>query len=302
MKVCITGQAGFVGAHLATQCSAAGDELVPFEDLDHNPIDVLDADAVHEMFTRERPEVVYHLAALTHVGESWSAPAEVWRVNTEGTCNVLAAAPTGTRVIVISSADTYGAAIGAEPLDECVTTLPLSPYGASKAAAELLAQRAARVGTEVVIARAFNHTGPGQRADFVVPALAARVVQAETHGNTEVVVGNLDAVRDISHVADVVSAYRALSQHGNSGEIYNVCSGTGTRVRDIAEHFIQAAAIPLELRVDPALVRPIDIPVLIGDNTKLRSHTGWEPRYTIAQTLDDVLEAARHRVTVPQNR
>lgn len=298
MRVCITGQAGFVGAYLTTACEAAGDEIVPFDDAAGTPIDVTDADAVHELFAREPIDVVYHLAALTHVGDSWSAPAQVWRVNTEGTCNILSAAATGTRVVVVSSADAYGAAVGPDPLTESVTPLPLSPYGASKAAAELLAQRAHRgAGTDVVIARAFNHTGPGQLPQFVVPALAARVAQAEHDGASTVTIGNLDAIRDLSHVADVVAAYRLLAERGVAGEIYNVCSGTGVRVRDIAEQFIRSARIPLTLTVDPALVRPVDVPILIGDNTKLRNATGWSPRYSLNDTLDAVLDAARDALT-----
>lgn len=295
MKALITGQAGFVGGYLAEHLVTAGDTVVPFTDSSGEAVDVVNADAVHDSITRHDVDVVYHLAALTHVGESWDAPASVWRVNTEGTMNVLqAAARVGARVLVISSADAYGRIEPGTPITEDAPLRPLSPYGASKAAAELIAVQAWRSsGTAAIVVRAFNHTGPGQSPRFVVPALAARVVAAERAGLTDIVVGNLDAVRDLSDVRDVVAAYRNLAVHGDPGEAYNVSSGQPLRVRDIAEKFIAAAGGGMELVVDPDLVRPVDVPWLVGDPGKLRASTPWLPRFTLDETLGAILQAAR---------
>jgi GDP-4-dehydro-6-deoxy-D-mannose reductase len=295
MKALITGQAGFVGTYLAAYLEDAGDEIVAFTDSAGAPADVTHAAAVHEAFGAAPIDVVYHLAALTHVGESWDAPGEVWRVNTEGTLNVIhAATRAGARVVVVSSADAYGAAGREGLLDEATPLLPLSPYGASKAATELIAQQAVRgSNADVVVARAFNHTGPGQPPRFVVPALATRVAAAEGNGDERIIVGNLDAVRDLSHVRDVVAAYRALAEQGVAGEIYNVCSSRPVSVLEIAETFIAQATAPMKLEVDPALVRPIEVPWMVGDNNKLRVTTGWAPRLTLEETLADVLAAAR---------
>ena len=298
MKALITGQAGFVGAYLAEHLDACGDEVVPFTA--GGPVDVTEADGVHAAIGDQAVDVVYHLAALTHVGDSWDAPAKVWRVNTEGTLNVLrAAAHAGARVIVVSSAEVYGRRPEGTLLDETLPPQPLSPYGASKAAAELLALQAARgADTDAIVTRSFNHTGPGQPAQFVVPALAARVAQAARTGTREIVVGNLDAVRDLSHVRDVVAAYRTLAEHGARGEIYNVSSARPVSVREIAETFIAAAGGGMELVVDPALVRPVEVPYLVGDNTKLREATDWRPEYDLESTLADVLRAAQDALNV----
>lgn len=295
MIALITGQSGFVGTHLSAYLRACGDEVLPCTDRTGGPVDVTDPAAVGDAIEGRSIDVVYHLAALTQVGASFDDPVPVWRVNTEGTLNVVRAATRArARVIVVSSADAYGAAAHAGQLREDEPLAPLSPYGASKAATETLCQQAHRSrATDVVIARAFNHTGAGQPANFVVPALAARVAAAERTGEPSVAVGNLDPVRDISHVADIVAAYRLLAEHGQAGEIYNVCSGRGVSVRNVAETYLALATAPLTLTTDPELVRPVEVASLVGDNTKLRAATGWAPTHTLETTLADVLNAAR---------
>jgi GDP-4-dehydro-6-deoxy-D-mannose reductase len=164
----------------------------------------------------------------------------------------------------------------------------------SKVAASYLAAQAwlAR-GLATIRVRAFNHTGPHQIPKFLVPALAHRIVAAERGGDARIGIGNTDPVRDISDVRDVVRAYRLLAEHGVPGEVYNVASGRAVTVADIADALIAQARVPVELVTDPALVRPVDIPYLVGDASKLHAATGWEPAFTLEQTLADVVGAAR---------
>jgi GDP-4-dehydro-6-deoxy-D-mannose reductase len=145
--------------------------------------------------------------------------------------------------------------------------------------------------------RPFSHTGPGQTDRFLIPALAARIAAAERAGADEIPVGNLDPVRDVSDVRDIVRAYRLLADGGESGEVYNVCSGTGVAVREIADRLVANARRPLRLTVDPELVRPVEVPRLVGDASRVRAATGWAPEIPLEQTLADVLDDARSRVS-----
>jgi len=300
MKALITGAQGFVGGYLCEHLHESGDEIIACGISGPNAIDVTDLDRVRSLFTQHRPDVVYHLAALTHVGESWIDPNEVLRVNVEGTVNVLNAAREAEvgRILVIGSAEEYGRAGTEErrPLREDDPLLPMSPYGASKVAASYLALQAfLGTGLPVVRVRPFNHTGPGQSARFLVPALAKRVADAEAAGADEIHVGATSPVREINDVRDVVIAYRILALTGEPGDVYNVCSGHAVTVAEVADQLAARAKRPLQVTVDPDLVRPVDVPYLVGDPTKVNA-TGWTPRYTLADTLDEVLHTARSHV------
>jgi GDP-4-dehydro-6-deoxy-D-mannose reductase len=300
MRAAITGAHGFVGRHLAEHLVARGDVVIPLDVDDREPVDVTDPDAVTACVEETRPDVIYHLAARSHVGESWHDEKGVTRVNVDGTANVLAAAAdVGVeRVLVVGSAEQYGRVDpGDVPVSEDTELRPVSPYARSKAAAEALARRAADDGLGVVCVRAFGHTGPGQTPRFLVPALAARVAEAEVAGEVRVTIGNTAPVRDLSDVRDVVRAYRLLVLHGAPGAVYNVCSGVGTSVGEIATRLLALATRPLRLEVDPALVRPDDLPVLVGDAARLVAATGWRPQHALDTTLRDVLDEARAQLT-----
>lgn len=297
MRATVTGAGGFVGPHLVAHLRAAGDDVTEMDLFGPVEVDVTDADSALAAVDAARPDVVYHLAALSHVGQSWSSPGRSFRVNAEGTLHVLRACleVKVARVVVILSSEVYGnAEPGALPLREDSPLRPVTPYGASKAAADLVAlQMHLADRLDVVRVRPFGHTGPGQSDQFVVPALAMRIARAERDGVDEIPVGSLDAVRDLSDVRDVVRAYRLLAERGEAGEVYNVCSGTGVSIREIADQLLAHSSRAIRLVTDPALVRAVDAPRMVGDNTRLRERTGWTPEYTLAATLADVLDAAR---------
>ena len=296
MRALVTGALGFVGRHLVAHLTEAGDTIVPFEH-DGAAVDVVDAAAVGDALTAARPDVVYHLAASTHIGASWDAPAAVFRVNAEGTLNVLRACTRAgvDRVLVVGSADEYGAVAPDElPITEDAPLRPRTPYGASKVAAEYLALQAhLGDGLGTIRIRAFNHTGPGQAPTYLVPGLAGRIVAAERDGARTIAVGSLDAVRDFTDVRDVVRAYRLLVERGAAGDVYNVGSGRGWSVREVADALLGASGADLDLEVDPALVRPVEVPALVADASKLRAATGWAPARPFEETLAEVLAAAR---------
>jgi GDP-4-dehydro-6-deoxy-D-mannose reductase len=295
-RATVTGAGGFVGPHLVAHLRASGDDVTEMDLLGPVEIDVTDAESTLNRIDAARPDVVYHLAALSHVGQSWTSPGRSFRVNAEGTLHVLRAClETGvSRVVVVLSSEVYGNASGDAPLREDAPLRPVTPYGASKAAADLVAlQMHLADRLDVVRIRPFGHTGPGQSDQFVVPALAARIARAERDGMDEIPVGSLDAVRDLSDVRDVVRAYRLLALEGAAGEAYNVCSGVGVSIRDVAELLLAHATREIRLVTDPALVRAVDAPRMVGDNAKLRDRTGWAPDFTLVQTLADVLGAAR---------
>jgi GDP-4-dehydro-6-deoxy-D-mannose reductase len=291
VKAVVTGSSGFVGRELIAHLEAGGDEVVGLDRA--AGADVTDGAALRELLDRHRPRAVYHLAAVSHIGGSWSAPAQVFRVNAEGTLNVLVAARDAgvERVLVVGSADEYGVVPeGAPPIDEEAPLRPITPYGASKVAAEYLALQAfLGDGLPVIRVRSFNHTGPGQAENFLVPALARRIAAAERDGRKEAPVGSLEPVRDFLDVADVVAAYHLLVEHGTPGEVYNVCSGVGRSVAEIADALLAMARHSIELVPDPALVRPVDVPRLVGDNTRLRTATGWSPTIPFDDTLAAIL-------------
>jgi GDP-4-dehydro-6-deoxy-D-mannose reductase len=300
VRALITGVSGFVGRHLVDHLRAMGDDVEGCDRADGS-VDIGDLASVQRVVQRVRPDVVYHLAGWSDVGGSWAAPVEVFRANAEGTLNVLLACADGgvERVLAVSSADVYGIVREDElPIGEDAPLRPVTPYAASKVAADYLALQAwLGVRLPVIRARAFNHLGPGQLPRFVAPALAERIARNELDGGTVVPVGNLSARRDFTDVRDVVRAYRLLVERGEPGEAYNVCSGQAVSVQELAEALLTMARAPMELKTDPALERPIDVPVLRGDYSRLRDATGWEPEITLARTLADLLDDMRTRVS-----
>ena len=299
MRALVTGAGGFVGVHLVRHLEEQGDVVVQLERT-VDGVDLVDAVALTDAVRAAKPEAVYHLAGASDVGGSWAAPRETFLANALGTLNVLEASREAgaERVLAVTSADVYGRVSQRElPIDEHQPLRPVSPYAASKVAADALAQQA-WLGHRlpVVRVRAFNHLGPGQSDRFLAPSLAARIARNERDGGDEVPIGNMTPRRDVTDVRDVVRAYRLLMEHGEPGGVYNVCRGLAVSVKDIAEKLLGMAARPMRLVSDPSLQRPVDIPVLVGDNSALRRTTGWEPTIPLDQTLADVLADWRSRL------
>ncbi|HVE94890.1 MAG TPA: GDP-mannose 4,6-dehydratase [Acidimicrobiales bacterium] len=294
MRAFVTGGHGFVGPHLIDHLIASGDEVIAPQ---QQELDLDDAEALREALRTAQPDAVYHLAALAHVGDSWDDPRRTFAVNATGTLHLLEAARRCDplpRVLLIGSAEVYGIVKPDQlPLSEDTPLVPVTPYAASKVAAEYLGvQYHAGYDLPVVRARSFNHVGPGQRGSFVVADIARRIADAiRTGDRAPIKVGNLAARRDFTDVRDVVRAYRLLIERGDPGAAYNVCSGVGTAVDELAHRLLALSDVDLAIEPDPALMRPVDVPVLIGDNRRLSTSTGWKPQIALDDTLRDVIRS-----------
>ncbi|RKG75468.1 NAD-dependent epimerase/dehydratase family protein [Corallococcus sp. CA049B] len=300
MRVLVTGADGFVGRHACAALRAAGDEVVEV----HGPrgegisstalhFDIADEAKVKAAVSEVKPDSVLHLAGFSSVAKSHQNPARVFAVNTMGVVHLLTAlresAPKA-RVLLVGSGEVYGPVAEGTRAAESHPHVPLSPYAASKSAGELAGEQFFRsYGMEVILARPFNHLGAGQDPTFVVPSFAAQI-RAIALGTVDPVLrtGNLDAIRDFSHVKDVVDAYRLLLLQGEAGQAYNVGSGEGRTIRSLLEEMLQLSGVQARIELDPARLRPSDIPSLVADTGKLRA-LGWAPRLTVADALRDVL-------------
>ncbi|HVN70263.1 MAG TPA: GDP-mannose 4,6-dehydratase [Candidatus Binatia bacterium] len=304
MRALVTGASGFVGGYLLDALRAEGAEVFGCcgpgdRDERYRTIDLSDGATLRDALERFRPTVVFHLAAQTYVPDALRSPIETYETNVLGTARLAEAVRAyggdpPPRIVFASSAEVYGARDAGEyPLRETLDVRPANPYGASKAAAEaILAGEARSFGTDVVIARAFNHIGPGQRESFVVASFAAQLARIAAGGAPLLLVGNLDAARDFLDVRDVAAAYVALARHGERGEIYNVCSGKAVAIRDVLRELIGIARVPVEVREDPDRMRPSEIPLSVGSPEKLRARTEWKPRIAVPRSLAEIYEAA----------
>jgi len=316
VKVLITGASGFVGLHFAeflahehpsvevtglvrphgtAPSELPGRMMIVEADID-------DRAAVDAALDLVRPDRIVHLAAQSSPQASWTDPGGTLHTNVHGLLNVLEAVrkrSLSPRVLVIGSAEEYGLVDPKEaPLPETTPLRPASPYAVSKVAQGYLAlSYVLSFQLGVLRTRTFHHTGPGRGESFAESSFARQIAEIEAGRRRPVLeVGNLEAVRDFTDVRDVVRAYWALLERGDAGEVYNVCSGKGVRIREVLEILINAAGLDVEVRVDPARLRPSDVPALVGDPRKLKAATGWEPQRPLAQTLADLLQYWRVHV------
>ncbi|HLL82817.1 MAG TPA: GDP-mannose 4,6-dehydratase [Longimicrobium sp.] len=304
MRALVTGAGGFVGSYLVRLLVADGVEVFAGS-LDGTPpsgdpagarwlgLDVTSAASVAAAVEEARPEAVFHLAGQASVAGSFADPVGTWDANATGTLRLVEALAAGTRMVLAGSAEVYGPVPEAEqPIREERPLRPANPYAASKAAAEMACVGvAAARGVEAVVARSFNHTGPGQDARFALPSWA-RQIAAIRAGSAEPVlrVGNLEARRDLLDVRDVVRAYRRLAEAGVPGTAYNVCSGAASSMREVLDALVAASGADVRVEVDPERVRPVDVPLLLGDGSRLRA-LGWAPEIPLRRTLADLLAA-----------
>ncbi len=312
-KSLITGISGFVGRHLAQFLHEQGHEVFGFDrsgaEVPHAKAwkaDILEYGAVADIMQKCKPDFIFHLAAQSSVKKSFDDPAMTFRVNVEGTKNLLDAVVAAgivetCRLLIVSSADVYGIPLEV-PIKETHVLNPVSPYGKSKLEQEKLAQEYnGKFGMSFVITRSFPHTGPGQSADFVCSSFAQQIALIEAGRQEPVIkVGNLDAERDYTDVRDVVRAYHTLLCETNTAVdtpgVFNVCSGRGRKIADVLHMLLALSKKEVTVETDPARMRPSDIPALVGDNAKLRSATGWKPEIAFEQTIHDLLEWWRKNV------
>lgn len=284
--VLITGAEGFVGTHLR---ALLGDSAIAAG------VDVLDRAAVFDAVRATRPRSIVHLAAESSVARSWEDAPATWSVNVIGTVNVLEAAreeQPSARVLFVSTGEVYGRAKQL-PTPESAPTAPISPYAATKAAAEIACGQLARGGLDVVIARAFNHEGPGRDERFAFGSWAHQIARLEEAGGGALAVGDLSAEKDITDVRDVCRAYTLLLDGAASAGIYNVASGQSVPMSHIVELFVSLARCPVDVERSEDRVRPLEIPRMAGDASRLRRATGWQPEIPLEQTVADMLRAAR---------
>jgi GDP-4-dehydro-6-deoxy-D-mannose reductase len=283
-RVLVTGPSGFVGTHLRAELE---DAFLPYDE------DVLDLASLTTAVRDAQPDAVVHLAALSSVAESWGDVTEVWRTNVLGTVNVveaLRAEAPRARLLFVSSGEVYGRA-PLVPTPEEAPVEPVSPYGASKAAAELACRQAHDL--DVVVARSFPHVGPGQNERFSVASWAAQLARLRSEGGGTLLVGDLDVERDLTDVRDVCRAYRLMLDRALPAGTYNVASGRAVPLKRVLELLVEAAGVPVTVERDPSRLRPAEVRVVAGDASKLRAATGWEPSIPLERTVADVLEAAQ---------
>lgn len=318
-RVLITGIAGFAGSHLAELLVGAGCEVTGIsypgyslhrisrllERVDLFQADINSYPEVREVFRINRPERVYHLAAVSSVHQSWQNRRRALETNILGSLNILEAARQAAeppRVLLVSSSEVYGSVPEEDqPLVEAYPPLPASPYAASKAALELLGGQYARAdGLYTVILRAFNHTGPAQEEAFVCSSFARQIAEAEQGMRQPVIeTGNLEARRDYSDVRDVVAAYREALESCEPGGVYNVCSGRAWSVRELLDILLGMSTVPVTVRQAEERLRPVDVPLLLGSRRRLSEETGWEPRIPMETTLRDLLDYWRENCRRP---
>ena len=316
MRVLVTGITGFVGSHFAEFALAEGAEVFgsyrwrsKTENIDHLrdrvtliECDLRDLSSVNELVASSRPDFIIHLAAQSYVHASWHSPAETFNTNTISQVNLLEAVraqgKAAPRFLAIGSSEEYGLVHEDElPIKESNPLRPLSPYAVSKVTQDLMAyQYFKSYALPIVRARAFNHEGPRRGDVFVTSNFARQIAEIEAGGREPtILVGNLKAVRDYTDVRDIVRGYWLLLERGEPGQVYNLCSGRGWAIQEILD-FLLGESINTSIRVreDPARLRPSDVPVLIGDCSRLTA-LGWKPRIPFEQTLRDLLGYWRER-------
>ena len=301
MTSLVTGATGFIGSYLVESLCARGESVVALRRAGDSQAtsnlrwvlgDLLDDTRMVQLMVDVRPDVIYHLAAQSYPGESWKDPQQTFHVNVTGTLNLLnavRAAQIRPRIVITGSSAEYRATDDETPINEDHHLEPSSPYGVSKLAVTHLGRLFAKhYGMQILRARPFFLIGPRKTGD-VCSDFARRIVTAEHAGVRVLRVGNLEVVRDLLDVRDGVRGFMQIADHGHAGEIYNICSSQGYRLRDILDEFKAMARVPLTEVFDSSLLRPINEKTLIGDSKKLCS-LGWHPERNIHNALQDILE------------
>jgi GDP-4-dehydro-6-deoxy-D-mannose reductase len=306
--ILVTGAAGFAGSHLLDRLIGSGAPIVGWYRPDMPPparadvqwrgVELTDRASVAAAIAEDTPAQIYHLAGAPSVETSWTNAVPHLRINALGTHHLLEAvriAGLPCRVLVVTSAQVYETR--EQALDEDSRLRPSTPYGLTKLAQDELARQAAAEGIDAIVARPFNHVGPRQTAGFAIASFARQVARIEAGLDASVMrVGNLEPRRDLSDVRDVADAYVRLMAKGVSGRAYNVCAGTAHRIGDVLDTLLRLATVSVTRETDAARLRPNDVPVVLGDATRIRSEIGWSPRIPFETTLRDTLDWWRAEV------
>ena len=311
MKVLVTGAGGFVGEYLVRLLLSHKHQVVAMGvgngaflqelQVPTYEVNILDEDAILRTLKAERPEAVIHLAAISNVPLSWVKPTLTVDVNIRGTVNVLQALSEvnpKAKFLNIGSSDEYGlAAKAGVPLTEDMLPQPQNPYAISKYCAEqMVLQLGKKLGMQVLHTRSFNHFGPGQAKGFVTTDFASQIAEIEKGKQEPVIkVGDLSAYRDFTFVADVVAAYVALIEKDVPSGVYNICSGETRKMEEILKTLIALAKVKIKIKVDHNKLRPSEVPYFIGDCTKLKAATDWQPKYNFEQGMREVLDYWRRK-------
>ncbi|MCS7003411.1 MAG: GDP-mannose 4,6-dehydratase, partial [Dehalococcoidia bacterium] len=319
MNVLITGLTGLVGSHLAEYLAAMpGVVVFGFKRWRSDPAtiahlppsvrviegDIEDRSSVERAVRLSAPDRVFHLAAQSYPNESWDAPAVTMTANVIGQINLLEAirhSPYRPVIHIAGSSAQYGFIRPEDcPIPESLPMRPLSPYGVSKVAQELLAhQYFANFGLRTIVTRSFNHVGPRQGDRTAVQTFCKQIAEIEAGRRAPVVyVGNLEPRRDFSDVRDVCRALWLLAERGTPGEVYNLCSGRAPTIKEVLELVVSKSWVPVQVTVDPQRLRPADEPILLGDNSKLRRDTGWTPEISLDESVDHILAYWRARLGI----
>lgn len=303
MKALITGSRGFVGGYLRQELESHGYEVVGLDmiaDEETVQADLLNADQVCKAVADIHPDMVFHLAGQANVAQSWKIPQKTFEVNVVGAVNLMEAVRSvavDTPMVLVGSSDQYGQ-LGAagERVHEGIEMHPQTPYAVSKRAQEEMAQVYVRAyGMHICMTRSFNHGGAGQKKGFLIPDFASGIAAVEQGRTDKLLVGNLTAKRDFTHVRDVVRAYRLIAERGVAGQVYNVGSGQTHSAQEILDKLLTLAKCPVLVEQDPAKMRPSDTPVICCDHSKLTLDTGWEPDISLGRLLEDTLEDWRNQ-------
>lgn len=303
-KYLITGVAGFVGRYFCEylkkkepNAAIIGTDIVPNCDLDipYYQTDMTDHQKVNDVIVNEKPDYIVHLASMGAVRQSWEDPSRTFQQDTTCTLNVLEAVRNNrlnTRILITGSSEEYGVCSRDKmPIKETEELKPQNPYAIAKVAQEFFGRMyATSLNVDVVMTRSFNHIGPRQNIRFVVPAFIKQLVAIKNGARAEMNVGNIEVARDMSDVRDVVAAYHTILKKANTGSVYNVCSGNAYQLKEIIQTVKNILNVQVKVIVDPMLIRPNDVMVVQGDNTKLKTKLGWQVQFDLTQTLKEIVQ------------
>lgn len=305
-KLLITGAAGFVAGYFIEflkeneiEYDILGLDIVDklscdYPSYKYKRINLQDKELIKEVIENFKPDYILHLASISSVSESWSYPVESFVNNTNIFLNIIESIrelQLSTRILSVGSSEEYGNYPSDKmPLKEDYELKPCNPYSVARVSQEMLSKLYAdNYGLNIIMTRSFNHIGPRQNDKFVIPSFVKQLLNAKTTGTLRIDVGNVEIVRDFLDVRDVVEAYHKILIEGKIGEIYNVCSGNGIKLKEIINIVAEQLSITPEIYVDKNRLRPTDNLIIVGDNTKLKSELNWQPKHSLVQTLKDMI-------------